>query len=92
MDQASRPPGDERLRSLAPSAKLVATTLEHEGALTQTQLAEETRLPVRTVRHALSDLDDAGLVAARISFTDARRRIYSLEDAGAEDASAGPES
>ena len=79
-----RPSGDAStaLGSVAefpPSAKLVAKTLEYEGDLTQAQLAESTRLPARTVRHALSELEDSDVVTSRISSMDARKKIYSLE-------------
>lgn len=66
------------LYDLPPSAKLVAKTLEYEGDRTQAALAESTLLPSRTVRHALSQLEENGLVTSRISFMDARQRIYSL--------------
>lgn len=66
------------LQELPPSAKLVVKTLEYEGDLTQTQLAEATRLPPRTVRSALKQLEEKGLVASQISFMDARQRVYSL--------------
>jgi len=66
------------LRALPPSAKLVAKTLEYEGRLTQAELVESTRLPDRTVRYALRELEDEELVTSRISFVDARQRIYSL--------------
>lgn len=68
----------ESLRELPPSAKLVVKTLEYEGELTQAQLTTETRLPARTVRHALRRLEDYDVVTSRISFSDARQRIYSL--------------
>lgn len=66
------------LRDLPPSAKLVAKTLEYEGDLTQAQLAESTLLPARTVRYAVTELEENDLVTSRISFMDARQRIYSL--------------
>lgn len=69
---------EEQLRSLPPSAKLVAKVLEYQGTLTQSQLAEETLLPPRTVRYALNRLDEESLVESRFSFTDARKRMYSL--------------
>jgi DNA-binding MarR family transcriptional regulator len=52
--------------------------LEYNDSLTQSQLAEETLLPPRTVRYALSRLDDAGVIDSHFSFTDARKRIYTL--------------
>ncbi|GGM71834.1 DNA-binding MarR family transcriptional regulator [Halarchaeum rubridurum] len=68
----------EQLRDLPPSAKLVAKVLEYEDTLTQSELAEETLLPPRTVRYALTRLDEAGVVDSRFSFTDARKRLYTL--------------
>lgn len=69
----------DSVKSLPPSAKLVAKTLEYEGSLTQSQLTTETRLPSRTVRHALEQLEQAGVISSRISSMDARKRIYSLQ-------------
>jgi len=70
--------GWEAVRDLPPSAKLVAKVLEYNDTLTQSQLAEETLLPPRTVRYALSRLDDVGVIDSRFSFADARKRIYTL--------------
>lgn len=69
----------EALQSLPPSAKLVAKVLEHNGTLTQSQLADETLLPPRTVRYALTRLEDANVIESRFSFSDARKRLYSLD-------------
>ncbi|WP_254537702.1 helix-turn-helix transcriptional regulator [Halomarina litorea] len=70
----------DRLADLPPSAKLVAKVLEYDGPLTQSDLSEETLLPTRTVRYALTRLEEVGAVESRVSFTDARKRIYSLPD------------
>jgi len=67
------------LEELHPSAKLVAKTLEYEDEQTQSGLAESTLLPQRTVRYALGQLEENGIVSSRISFMDARKRVYSLE-------------
>jgi DNA-binding MarR family transcriptional regulator len=67
------------VRELPPSAKLVAKVLEYNDTLTQSELAEETLLPPRTVRYALSRLEDADVVESRFSFSDARKRLYSLK-------------
>ncbi|MEF8840827.1 MAG: helix-turn-helix domain-containing protein [Haloarculaceae archaeon] len=85
----SSEPSGNALRDLPPSAKLVAKTLEYEGELTQSGLATETLLPPRTVRHALKRLEEHEIVASRISFVDARQRVYSLDGtaSAAEDAS-----
>ncbi len=66
------------VRELPPSAKLVAKVLEYNDTLTQSELAEETLLPPRTVRYALSRLEDADAVESRFSFSDARKRLYTL--------------
>ena len=71
--------GWDAVRDLPPSAKLVAKTLEYNDALTQSELAEKTLLPPRTVRYALNRLEDVDVVDSRFSFADARKRIYSLD-------------
>ena len=67
------------VRDLPPSAKLVAKVLEYNDTLTQSQLAEETLLPPRTVRYALTRLEDEEVVDSRFSFSDARKRLYTLD-------------
>lgn len=67
-----------RLRELPPSAKLVAKVLEQTDPLTHSQLADESLLPDRTVRYALERLANEDLVASRMSFRDARKRVYYL--------------
>ena len=68
----------DRLRELPPSAKLVAKVLEDAAPLSQRQLAERSLLPDRTVRYALTRLEESDLVESRYSFTDARKQVYSL--------------
>lgn len=77
-EQAGTCEREAALRELPPSAKLVVKVLEYDGPHTQRQLAEETLLPTRTVRYAIGRLEDIGVVDARVSFTDARKRVYSL--------------
>ena len=76
--ETAQDPGWEAVADLPPSAKLVAKALEYTGSQTQSQLAEETLLPARTVRYALSRLEDVGVVDSRFSFADARKRVYTL--------------
>ncbi|ELY52072.1 MULTISPECIES: MarR family transcriptional regulator [Natronococcus] len=69
----------EDVRELPPSAKLVAKVLEYNDTMTQQQIADETLLPSRTVRYALNRLDEENVIDSRFSFSDARKRLYSLD-------------
>ena len=69
----------EDVRELPPSAKLVAKVLEYNETMTQQQIADETLLPARTVRYALNRLEDKNVIDSRFSFSDARKRLYSLD-------------
>jgi DNA-binding MarR family transcriptional regulator len=70
----------DRVGDLGPSAKLVYTVLAHEGPLTQQALVERTRLAARTVRKALSRLEEQDAVDERIYLQDARQRLYSVRE------------
>ncbi len=54
----------ERLRELTPSAKLTYLVVERvaPAALTVAQLRDRTRLADRTLRRAVADLGEAGLI------------------------------
>ena len=58
------------------SAKLLYTVLCHEGAKTQSTLADETGLDRKTVQRAISQLVDCGVVTESVDPTDARRKQY----------------
>jgi DNA-binding MarR family transcriptional regulator len=62
-----------------PSVKLVAKVLDVEGELSQQRLAEESLLPTRTVRDAVSTLEEDGYLEWRYCFQDARKRLYKLD-------------
>jgi DNA-binding MarR family transcriptional regulator len=68
------------LDDLPPSAKFVHFVLERESELTQSELAERTRLSVRTVHNAVAELKDTGLVEEEVCLEDARKRVYTLVD------------
>jgi DNA-binding MarR family transcriptional regulator len=72
-------PAVDRIRDLPPSAKLVYYILDKRGEMTQKALIEESMLPERTVRAALGDLDEAGLLQTDINFADARQRLYQVQ-------------
>ena len=61
---------------LPPSAKLVFKVLEYQGQLSQKEIIEETMLPPRTVRYALSLLMSQGLVTKKLSLRDSRHGLY----------------
>ncbi len=63
---------------MPPSAKFVLKVLELKGPLTARELAEETMLPERTVRRALSELLRRGLVRRVVNLRDARQFYYDV--------------
>ncbi|WP_276256982.1 MarR family transcriptional regulator [Halomontanus rarus] len=71
---------DRDVTDLPPSAKLVYKVLEYEGAMTQDEIATESRLCPRTVRYALATLEDDGFVTSRVNLRDARQSVYRLVD------------
>lgn len=77
--ERSRPRGGERLLDAPPSAKLVHWVLERNGPATQSQLADETLLPQRTVRYALDALEDVDFVQKKRYVPDARKKVYYAE-------------
>lgn len=66
----------DRLVNLSPSAKLVFRVLQHDQPLTSRDIAEKTLLPKRTVRDALSKLDDADLAEEHVDPQQPRTRLY----------------
>ena len=68
----------DAIQDLPPSAKLVAVVHEHEGTLSQREIAAESLLPERTVRLGLDQLQQVDVVESRVSLRDARRRLYLL--------------
>lgn len=61
-----------------PAAKFLYFLLESYRGLDQSQLAQMSRLPRRTVQSALESLRQQGLVQESISLQDSRRREYRL--------------
>jgi DNA-binding MarR family transcriptional regulator len=72
-------PDSNPLSGLPPSSKLVYKVLEYEGAMTQEEIAAESRLCPRTVRYAIGILEEETIVSSRRSLADARQSMYSLE-------------
>jgi DNA-binding MarR family transcriptional regulator len=72
----------ENLLELSPSCKLVFYALRQVGEpLNIQQLAEETLLPRRTIRYALTKLSNHGLIDKQPSLQDARKTKYMLHEA-----------
>ena len=70
---------EDLAQELPPSAKLVLKVLEYQGQLSQKEIIEETKLPPRTVRYALSLLMSEGLVMKRLSLRDSRQGLYQVK-------------
>lgn len=68
----------DRVRDLPPSAKLVYLILQEVGPCTQANISDRTRLPCRTVRHALTQLQEVNLVKSRPYIGDARQNLYEV--------------
>lgn len=66
------------VQELPASAKLVAKVLEYNDTMTQQEITGETLLPARTVRYAVNRLDEANVIRSRFSFSDTRKRLYTL--------------
>jgi DNA-binding MarR family transcriptional regulator len=71
---------EEKIDELPPSAKLVFKVLEYNRQMTQKEIADETRLSVRTVRYALNRLTEKGIVEQVPCLTDGRQTLYDLND------------
>jgi DNA-binding MarR family transcriptional regulator len=56
----------------------VLKMLELKGPMSARELVEETRLPERTVRHALAKLQRRNLVRRVVNLRDARQVYYEL--------------
>ena len=69
----------DAVSNLPPSAKLIVKVLEYNGTLTQSELADKSRLSPRTVRNGLQKLEKADVVVSESSLADARQNLYSLK-------------
>lgn len=72
----------DELAEVPNTAKLVYVILLVNGGLTQGEIADASRVPPRTVRHALEQLNDAGLVESEPYMGDARKSLYYVSDGG----------
>lgn len=77
--QDDHPILDESFEELPPSAKFVYKTLEQDSSLTQSELADHSCLATRTIRDAVTRLEDRDLIDSGYCPSDARKRVYSLK-------------
>ncbi|MBX0296890.1 winged helix-turn-helix transcriptional regulator [Haloarcula nitratireducens] len=80
MEQKSNPPDGQSMSvaELPPSSKLVFKILQYEGELTQKQIAEKAILSPRTVRSAVTRLEEADEIVSWTKCGDARKKIYTI--------------
>jgi len=70
----------DAVSNLPPSAKLIVKVLEYNGTLTQSELADKSRLSPRTVRNGLQKLEKADVVVSESSLADARQKPLLAQD------------
>lgn len=66
------------IEDFSASVKLVLKSLHCTDGLTTSQLAEETDLAERTIRYALTRLDDRGVIESRYLLSDPQTCEYEL--------------
>jgi predicted transcriptional regulator len=71
----------EDIESLPPSAKLVLESLHRTDGQTTSELAAEADLAERTIRYALTQLDELGIIESRYLLSDPQTRKYMLTPA-----------
>ena len=76
----AQPTPEEKLEELTIGAKYVYRVLEYEGPLTQKEITDQTLLSQRSVRTALENLEEAGLVTDHVDLRDARQRLYEVDE------------
>lgn len=65
---------------LPPSAETVYELLAIEGPLTHKEIVQLSGIPARTVRFAVSRLQEEGHVGERLNLMDSRQQFFFLED------------
>lgn len=78
-DKPQQPgPSAEDIDELPPSAKLVLQSLHGTDGHTTSELAEEADLAERTIRYALAQLDEMGIIESQYLLSDPQTRKYML--------------
>lgn len=79
FDESSTPTTRyRRLVDQGPSAKFVYFVLASERSLTKQELRRRTLLPDRTLRYAISQLDEADILEKRVNLDNPREYRYSV--------------
>jgi len=69
---------DRSIAGFPPASKLVYVILDHEGPLTQEDIADRSMPSPRKVRDAIGRLRSIDVVAEGVYIPDARKRLYRL--------------
>lgn len=72
----------DQLLEKPPSAKLVFWILYEQGPLNQSEISERSLLCSRTIRYAISRLEEDDFINKRVSTEDPRKRIYDISETG----------
>lgn len=68
------------MEKLSPSARLVLRIITERKTVKFKELKEETGLATRTIRQALKELREAGLIKVLPCLDDARERLYTVQE------------
>ena len=69
---------NEIFMNLAPSSLQIYKILQTRKQMTFKEITSQTKYSTRTVRYALRDLSDAGIIGKIPDMTDLRRCFYSI--------------
>lgn len=83
-DNSVGPPDLNVVKYLPPSARQVFQLHASEGPLIQKEIISRSYLPSRTVRYALTRLNEENLLVKKFCFPDARQSLYGLNSASSE--------
>ena len=74
---------------MSQSVQKVRAVLKEEETMELTDIVQESRLGVRTVRYALKQLKDQDLIVERFNWKDARKTLYMLKPEAVVDKNEG---
>ena len=89
QEQKLSAPYPSGLISISQSVQKVRAVLKEEETMELTDIVQESRLGVRTVRYALKQLKDQDLIVERFNWKDARKTLYMLKPEAVVDKNEG---